>query len=552
MAWELLLALAGTRRSSIARVVDPAAGEGVFLEAAATAMGPRARLLGVDTDPALTRRWRSLAGKCPRAAFRVANGLINSRDRPAFSDARFHFVVGNPPFGGEGLRNSIPGGPMARSTMRRASRRDALLKSLFQNFQNWTGPRFDRVKLLESWRKWEQQGGTPDALLLRALERLRRYPIEALFLERFVRLARPGGWIAIIVPEGLLANDRHLHVREWVMSFADLKAVVDMPCGTFWAARTTARTSLLILRRRPASPGGGRRTRVRVLFACPDYASSPPVAEDYFGHVVSAARGSPSVADCCRWIASPRVRPNRWHAAAWHPRWRVVRPNTFGLPVRPLGDFIETITYGPILPGRRIQEFPSRGGVHVIGQSAVQHSGIDWQKARRTTRNSPFDPERSRPRPGDLLMPRSGVACLGRNRLAVYLGEHPANLSCFVDLVRLRGVNPFYVWLFLKTSYGFDQIRRLSNGVGTVNLCFNEIRSLRIPLAPSALQEALETRYRDEVLPLHRKGLAARSPEGRKAWHARAECAMASLSSWLIQALRGVRDARSRRLGRQT
>ena len=104
-------------------------------------------------------------------------------------------------------------------------------------------------------------------------------------------------------------------------------------------------------------------------------------------------------------------------------------------------------------------------------------------------------------------MPRSGTGALGRNRMAVFSDEQPANIGCFVDLIRLEEMNPFFVWLFLKTAPGWGQIQALINGVGTPNINFSEIRSLQVPVANTEEQNNWQRRYTDEVLPLHSRRL---------------------------------------------
>lgn len=76
-----------------------------------------------------------------------------------------------------------------------------------------------------------------------------RERIEALFLKRFVELARRGGWIAIIVPEGILANARSQKLRDGFLRQAALRAVVALPEATFGRTGTRARTALLFARK---------------------------------------------------------------------------------------------------------------------------------------------------------------------------------------------------------------------------------------------------------------------------------------------------------------
>jgi hypothetical protein len=87
----------------------------------------------------------------------------------------------------------------------------------------------------------------------------------------------------------------------------------------------------------------------------------------------------------------------------------------------------------------------------------------------------------------------------------VFHEDAKATVSCFVDLIRLRGISPYYVVTFLRSGLGWPQIERLINGVGTPNLSFDEIRSLAIPLLARREQEQIDAAW-GEIERLHRRG----------------------------------------------
>ena len=186
----------------------------------------------------------------------------------------------------------------------------------------------------------------------------------------------------------------------------------------------------------------------------------------------------------------------------WHPAYEAIMAEC-RLPLAPLGEFIEHITYGAIVTGRRPEHV--EGGLPLIGQGCLLPGGVDLRGAARVAPGGPWAPERCVVRRGDLLIARSGEGSLARNRLGVYHGRRRAVVDCFVDLVRLRGIDPDYVAAFLRTRFGWAQIHRLINGVGPSNLSFAEIRSLQVAVAPERLQAGVARRYAAEVLPLHRR-----------------------------------------------
>ena len=87
-----------------------------------------------------------------------------------------------------------------------------------------------------------------------------------MFLERFVELCRPGGHVAIVLPEGVVANRRLQFVRDWLQARCQILGVVSLPRGTFRRSGTAAVTATLLLRRRAEGEGidGGRSMLLRV------------------------------------------------------------------------------------------------------------------------------------------------------------------------------------------------------------------------------------------------------------------------------------------------
>jgi len=149
----------------------------------------------------------------------------------------------------------------------------------------------------------------------------------------------------------------------------------------------------------------------------------------------------------------------------------------------------------------------TRNAVAIVNQGQVGFCGVDLTEAPCVPPDSPWVSRRSMLRPGDVVLPRSGEGSLGKHRVAVFLADQPAGVGSFVDLIRLQGLNPFYLAAFLKSELGRSQVSRVANGVGVPNISFDEIRNLQVPALPPEAQQAIEARYRREVLPLHREAV---------------------------------------------
>ena len=198
-------------------VIDPACGDGAFLQGAiGKGLVAGCRAFGLDNDPALRDVWRE-GGLAAEAGPRVdvSDGLLTeSICGTPVEEGSFDWAIGNPPYAGRGLKEADEGH----------------LQQILE--------RYELCHLRYQSRALEPQD-------------IRRLPIEVLFIERFYRLCRPEGLIAIILPVGILANERWRFVREWLLPRATLYAVVGLPRDTFRAGGIAAKTCLVIARKSP-------------------------------------------------------------------------------------------------------------------------------------------------------------------------------------------------------------------------------------------------------------------------------------------------------------
>lgn len=168
------------------------------------------RLFGIDFDPRLARVAKAMmliAGDGKANVYRVNS--LDAREwanRPdglvaAVQDGRFDVVMTNPPFAGNISQPEVLGG-------------------------------FDLA-----------YKGDPSQH--RRANRLTR---DVLFLERCLRFLRPGGRVAIVLPQGNLNNISAEYIRRYVMDKARVLAVVGLHVNTF-KPFTGTKTSVLFLQR---------------------------------------------------------------------------------------------------------------------------------------------------------------------------------------------------------------------------------------------------------------------------------------------------------------
>jgi type I restriction enzyme M protein len=74
-------------------------------------------------------------------------------------------------------------------------------------------------------------------------------PPEQLFIERCLAFLKPGGRMAIVLPDSILSNPGLAFIRRWILKRAYIIASIDLPRETFARSDTHTMTSLLILQK---------------------------------------------------------------------------------------------------------------------------------------------------------------------------------------------------------------------------------------------------------------------------------------------------------------
>jgi type I restriction enzyme M protein len=83
-------------------------------------------------------------------------------------------------------------------------------------------------------------------------------PQEVAFVNRCLEYLAPGGKLAIVLPDGVLANSSMQYIRDWILRWARLKAIISLPQETFAPYGAGVKTSLVFLEKRafPLPPEG--------------------------------------------------------------------------------------------------------------------------------------------------------------------------------------------------------------------------------------------------------------------------------------------------------
>ncbi len=98
-------------------------------------------------------------------------------------------------------------------------------------------------------------------------------PPDQLFIERSLQLLRPGGRLAIVLPDSILSNPGLVGTREWILKNARVIASIDLPQETF-QPHTGTQTSVLLLQKKTNAEitfekESGHRIEYEIFMAVP-------------------------------------------------------------------------------------------------------------------------------------------------------------------------------------------------------------------------------------------------------------------------------------------
>ena len=570
-------------RKHFPSVIDPAVGEGVFLKTAVESGFTKTDwIFGIDIDGDVVKKWKNInllkefGGKESdlEAHFFHQNGLdrihweqhtekyrykLKQKD---IEDQQFNLVVGNPPYGGLGIYEEMK---MLSESVLSARK---VQKVYTQKLDTLFGEEEERVskitttehvklplsqvkifelkelsKSLINLEIWKDKKYLPqrinhnlningidinlkDILTLKEIERLKSYPVEILFIERFIQLAKPGGWIAIIIPDGILTNSNSHYVREFVSEKAKVEAIISLPRDAFKNVGTSAKTSILFLQKYKNQEKKQKDYPIFLASVDSLIEKSFNSVRDNYKNYYNKIMGNKNLVQITtdekgREIVMVRAdktlkemmeeKPtSRWNAVYWHPAYikNLKKITDSNFPISRIGDFEEHLTYGAIVTGGKNYEGK---GVFLLNQGDIQFTGLDDTGMKEIKKDSPWNIERAKVKTKSLVLARSGVGGVGKNRITIITKSINAVVDSFVDILDLdtRKINPFYVLVFWKTEFGRLQVERIINGVGTVNISFDEIREIKILNIPKNVQDNIESEYK-KMSKYHDKAMEAK------------------------------------------
>ena len=125
----------------------------------------------------------------------------------------------------------------------------------------------------------------------------KRLPLEVAGLERCAELLKPGGRLAIVLPESLFSAASFRYVRAWLQRVFSVRIVVDLPQETFCPFGANVRSGVLFARKRELGEQASRGEKVNMI-------RMDNIGYDAAGRTMAASDVEPVVEEGRRFLAA--------------------------------------------------------------------------------------------------------------------------------------------------------------------------------------------------------------------------------------------------------
>ncbi len=460
------------------KIIDPACGSGGFLIQAISyishyypstdkAAYVQERIAGIEFNPdvALSAMIRLAFEGGAGTEITCTNALVENR---SLQEA-FDIVLTNPPFGSKG--------------------------------------KIEDQRILKSYilaRRWNR---TYDNEWEATRNVLPGQSPEILFIERCLKLLRPGGRMAIVLPDGLLQNVSNSHIRFWIRSQAKVLGVVSISQEAFVPYGTGIKTSLLFLQKLPADANRVFMAQVKKIGY--DVKGQPIYKRDERGKPLRTPAGLPLIDDDIDEIVRAYRRFQRGD-------FDFESDAVYSVPEELLNARLDVEHYRP--EDRKLLERLQANGARPLGTIAeilnqtddfrlsengeIRYIAISDVDARtmQVVSQQIIKPQEApsratyRVRQGDIITAISGASTGTSRHATALITEDEDGAICsngFAVLRNIHGVEPLFLLAYMRTEYYLRQVRRLMTGHAIPAISIEDLASVLVPIPPVEVQKKI-------------------------------------------------------------
>lgn len=460
------------------RIIDPACGSGGFLIQAINHVqqnNPKLdesnfvqeNIMGIEFNPdvALSAMIRLVFEGGTGSEIICTNALIEDEKL----NNSFDIVLTNPPFGNKGKVED-----------------QKILKS-YLLARKWNKSNSNEWKV----SKTVLAGQSPDVL----------------FIERSIKLLRPSGRMAIVLPDGLLQNISNGHIRYWLRSQAQILGVISIPQEAFVPYGTGIKTSLLVIQKLPANNDScfmaqikkmGYDVKGQAIYKRSDTGviartkSGLPIVDDDIGDISksfsSFINGEFEQNNDCVYVVQNNSLNSRLDAEHYLPNDQKLIEHLKSIGAKPLGEIAD------ILSNSDDFRLASDSEIKYIAISDVDYRTMQVVSQQIIKAHEAPSRATYRVHNGDIITAVSGASTGSPRQATALITEDEDGAICsngFSVLRNIHGVEPLFLLAYMRTDHFLRQVKRYMTGHAIPTISVDDLSKILVPIPSKSEQQRI-------------------------------------------------------------
>ena len=352
----------------------------------------------------------------------------------------------------------------------------------------------EKLQQFEFGYKWKVDKKTNKWIKTQKLKE--REEPQVLFIERCLSLLKDGGKMAMVLPSGILGNERETYLREYILNKGNLFAIVELPFETF-SPNVTINTSVLFIQK------GENNTNEDLFISINKYCGHDKkgryIPEDDISKVADLYKNQKSNEN--NFFIKRDFLEKNFVAKRYLQKYvdNLTKLKNSKYETVALNEIIKTLHNGANIDDASIY-VEEEDGIPYILVKSITKEGINFENLKHIRKDliTNRDVDKNLVSEETIVMTRAGNAGISAN-IPPDLVNGVASGFLINIHVNSKKVNQYYLVAFLNSEYGQLQLERISSGSILQSIRSSDLKKVRVILPPLEIQNKIGDKIKEAV-----------------------------------------------------
>ena len=317
---------------------------------------------------------------------------------------------------------------------------------------------------------------------------------QILFIERCLSFLKEGGRMAIVLPSGILGNEKEAYLRQYIREKGNLFAIVELPFETF-SPHVTINTSVLFIQK-------GKNNKKDIFISINKYCGHDkkgrPIEKDDLPNVTYFYKNKKTNKNNF-FIKSSSLEDNfiaKRYLKKYIDNLKKISKSKYE--IINFEKIISSIHNGANISDA--SEYVKRTeGIPYILVKSITKEGINFENLKyiKKSLRTNTDVIKNTVNESNIVITRSGNAGIASNIPPDLVGGVASGF--LINIKVKKNINPYYIVSFLNSKYGQMQLERISSGSILKSIRSSDLKKIKIILPERRIQKLIGDKLKKAV-----------------------------------------------------